>query len=320
MNKQNFLLLFFCLFANNCFALYQKESKDRMHYLLEADYVAFWRNDLDHMRILYSDYKHSSIFNKPIHTHMQFHNASGIKAIAQITPFPSMTFEALYLGLIQWKKNKTLYLGAPFGVPTKPYVTNDYNEGDLCKYRYKARLDTWELNYWADFTPRYTDYFSFSFLVGAKYLDIRDRIYLKFFKDAYTDDFNTKVINRFIGGQLGIDFESNMTSYFSVGCLGKFGAYADLISKKVKLLDNNNETTVFNGYIHRTAPGYTIDILPSIYFRFDPAYIRLGYEYLMIFYSVVSAMQIDNDKLVNHIYRKHHVNMQSAQIGLGFNW
>ncbi|MDN3508604.1 MAG: hypothetical protein P0S93_01005 [Candidatus Neptunochlamydia sp.] len=175
------------------------------------------------------------------------------------------TWEVRYLGGLSWQGKKTRNCLENLNLDgTVRYGTRDYEYASRVKALYNSNMHSWQLNFWRDITPRYTDYFSISWLTGFRMFDIDEKIKLQFHKDHRTSRYQVKTENKSFGLQLGGDIEYNPYYFLTWGLVVKVGG---MFNRDKQVYDDNNTIEIHG--IDRSGSNfsYMAEIYPFIELR-----------------------------------------------------
>jgi len=200
------------------------------------------------------------------------------------------TFTLRYLGLFKWTGEKNVHCPNNIRLPNKiSFNTQDYLQADRAKGIYDSEFYTIDLNYWFHVTPRYVDYFSVSWTAGIRYLDIDEKLKLRFTKGDSRSQFRVKTSSRAGAAQIGADIHYNPYSVLTWGISARVGIMYNRGINKTRMTDQNNTVTLRQFNVNDTNFGYMSEIFPFIEIRpIKQFQIRISYE-LLWFEGVVTA-------------------------------
>lgn len=168
------------------------------------------------------------------------------------------SLEALYTYVFPWKGREEVkpsegnLLRFPFKDPDEFF---DYNNASRAVGVYESRLQSGELNYWNHMTPQRCDYFSASWLLGARIVYLREEMCLTFTRDFMermsSSDYSIDTGNVCYGLQLGAVLEINPNSCFTWTFLIKGAGFFNTAKNETRILDEDNSTELA-GYVRRS--------------------------------------------------------------------
>ena len=173
------------------------------------------------------------------------HFNSGFSVATKIYPSIYSTWEARYLGGFAWSGQKTRNCPKNLNIDGNiTQFTYDYNYASRVKAVYLSKMYTYELNYWHHVTPRYTDHFSVSWILGLRYFDIDEKLKMYFTKPfdeiPQTSRYRVRTENTSFGLQLGGDLEYNPYHFLTWGLVVKGGGLFNRDKQRTLMLDKGN--------------------------------------------------------------------------------
>lgn len=165
------------------------------------------------------------------------------------------TLELLYTYIMPWHTKKTIT--NPAGVLSYPFKDFAPVAGFVNAHRVIAKYQSWlqngEFNYWIHWTPQYINYFSFSWDMGLRYIQLEEHFSLRFFKSQQAR-YAIKTGNNLYGIQLGAMLEINPTDYWTWSFQLKGAAFVN---------QAHNHVMVFDPSDPNAPPGYSKHKLDS---------------------------------------------------------
>jgi hypothetical protein len=308
---KNFFSLF--IFLMSSLFGYEGSLESKKKFAFEVGYCGMWRSPLKSLEFIN---KVGDEF--PLDSKIRFNYVSGMRALIEINQGPKNTIEAVYTGLFHWTNNASNSdPTANLWVPTNPYGNTDWTDFSYFHYQYGSELNSGEISYWRHVTPRYVDYFSFSWLLGLRYIDFRDRLKMN---NSTADTASVKVVNQMIGAQAGLELQVNATRRLTWAIQVKGGGYADFAYRKTIFNDLGNSIQIINSKQNRVEKDYTLELIPYIMYRLNPFYFKVAYDRVILFNPVFAPLQLDNSKSVNEVYTHNYVNFQVVYASVGFYW
>lgn len=194
------------------------------------------------------------------------------------------TWIVSYTGLFNWKGEGKVHCSENLNLPGALGLNSfDYHYADRAVAVYRSEFYTVDLTYWRHVTPRYTDHFSVSWMIGLRFIDLDEVLKLYFTKRDNTSRYRVKTFNRAFGPFFGGDFEYNPYSFLTWGLVGNIGGLANRSEQSTLMLDLNNTIVVRDCDPSGTNFAYFTYIYPFIEFRFVKFFtVRVGYEMLYI--------------------------------------
>ncbi|QVL57155.1 MAG: hypothetical protein KFB93_07175 [Simkaniaceae bacterium] len=250
------------------------------------------------------------------------HFDSGFSLALKIFPSLKTTWEARYLGGLAWTGTKSRHCLENLDLDgTVRHHTLDYQFASRVKAIYDSNMYTWELNFWRHITPRYTDYFSVSWLAGLRMFDIDEKIKLYFHKDHRTSRYRVKTANDSFGLQIGGDIEYNPYYFLTWGLVVKVGGMFNRDKQKTKMFDDNNTVEIRN--IDRSGSNfsYMAEIYPFIELR-PTKHFFFTINYRMLY---VGAIATADQNIVFHgtgsvLDHGGHIIYHGLTAGMQFNF
>lgn len=121
-----------------------------------------------------------------------------------------------------------------------PDLIADFNEADQGEADYTSQFQNCELNFYRYSALRHDDFFSAAWMVGARYMTLRESIDIAFTKGANKSSYKVHVSNPIPAIQIGGLIAWNPTSKISWDFLVKVGLGFDAGEQKTDLGDLNN--------------------------------------------------------------------------------
>ncbi len=285
-------------------------------FAFEVGYCGLWRSPLKDMSFITGGENGEAPFEK-----VKFNYVSGVRALVEMNLGQKNSIEAVYTGLFNWNNHGSATDSTyTFSVPTSPYLNEDWTDFYYFHYHYRSQLNSGELSYWRHVTPRYVNYFSFSWMIGLRYIDFRDSIHKNNGTGQVGDTASVKAINRMGGAQVGLELQCNSSKRFTWAIQVKGGGYADFVSRKTIFNDLGNTELIVNSEQSRVKKDFTLELIPYIMYRINPIYLRLAYDRVILFNPVFAPRQLSAAKFVDEVYTHNYVNFQAVYASIGFYW
>lgn len=255
----------------------------------------------------------------------RMHFTSGITGSLKIFPQQDFIWEVQYIGGLNWKGEKTkwcienLNLNGPLA-----FQTHDYNYANKVHSLYSSDMYTIELNCWHAITPRYTDYFSVSWVLGARYFDVHEKIKLEFtkmFPTIQTSHYRLKVANQILGVQMGGKFECNPYAFLTWGFVAKLGGFSNQTHLRRVMLDKNNTQIIQNNNRHSSHFAYMgefypfLELRPSKHFFF-----HIHYQVLYLGSIATADRNLRFEGSGNTLNQRSHILYHGLTSGVQFNF
>ena len=320
---RNFILanLFFISYISDVHA-YEGTPESKKCFAFDVGYSGLWRSPLKNMdflsqyQIVADKFQINSLIQK-----IPFSYVSGVRGMLEWMNGPKNSFEAVYTGLFNWRQSGSVTDPTELlFVSTAPYTNVNWTDFYYFDYHYKSELNSGELSYWRHVTPRYVDYFSFSWMLGLRYIDFRDSMHMKIGTGSVGDTGYVKLANQMGGGQGGFEFQANATSRFTWAIQVKGGAYANFMTRKSVLGDLGDTVKAVDFKTGRVYSAFSIELIPYIIYRLNPFYMKLSYDRVVLFNPGFAPLQMQPSKSMCEVYPHNYVNFQSVYASIGFYW
>lgn len=222
-----------------------------------------------------------------------FHFQPGVRGTVTIMPNQDYSIEGRYLSEFQWKGEKSKQCISGLNFPFDPNETEDWRLASAARAQYTTDLWSTEFNYWRHVTPRRVNYFSISWVVGLRYLELNDDLKITYRKRSHLSDYRIKTRNHIGGVQIGGDFQANPYKQVVWGLSGKMGLMANYCDQLTRLSDINNAVLLRNfnpegwrfTWVGEIAPFFTLYFFPQMY-------LKLSYEVLFIYNAALAPNQV----------------------------
>ncbi|MEM8727215.1 MAG: hypothetical protein AAGE99_00655 [Chlamydiota bacterium] len=300
-------------------------------FAVEGDYVLLRRTRFDNKRLvstaeklLDSTQSHQpAIQSKDLIDDIGFD--SGFSLALKIFQDVDATWEGCYLGGLSWQGKKTrtdpenLNLDGTIG-----HETRDYERASRVAALYDSDIESWQLNFWRHITPRYTDHFSVSSVVGFRMFEIDEKIKLYFHKADRTSHYRVETKNRSFGLQLGGDIEYNPYYFLTWGCVVKVGGMFNRDQQKTAIYDDDDTVKIDDSVRSGSHFSYMAEVYPSIELR-PTKHFFFTVDYRLIYVGAVATAEqnvildrsLDSEPILN---RDGHVIYHGLTAGIRFNF
>lgn len=194
-----------------------------------------------------------------------------------------------YLWLHQWEKGCTRTSSESsliFSVKN-PSITNDFNGADEGSAEYSSEFQNCTFNYFRYITPKKGDYFASAYLLGLRYINLKEALDVSFTKAANKSSYKVHTSNHIPTMQVGGLIAWNPSPAISWDFIIMAGIGFDIGEQKTFLGDENNSLTVRD--YEKT--GFSTPLLAeaSLRLTYKPAnYVDLHVEYQVIYLNGVA--------------------------------
>jgi len=294
------------------------------YFAVELDYILFSRaNSGNEPLVTESPLNNPVIGTKALVHDMGF--TSGLTGAIKLFQNVHATWEGRYTGGFAWKGTKlrdsmgNLNIAGPFATETQ-----DYNSASHVKSIFNSNMHTIEFSYIRHVTPRYSDYFSASWLAGLRYLEINEKIKLYFTETAsgvQTSRYRTRTANRGWGVQLGGNLEYNPYSFLTWGLMVKTAGLYSREKQRTQMLDQNNSLVFRDVHVSRSVFTYLGQFYPYIEFRpYKWLFLHLNYQVLYVGNVALAARNVKFKGSLNHLDHKGHIVYHGTTAGIQLNF
>ena len=226
-----------------------------------------------------------------------FHFDPGFRASFVYSDDPRSSFEGIFLWVRPWHAtrhaNGDQSLFFPFDSTSYAF---DYYQASEAHAEYHSRFWDAELNYWRHFSPRYTDYFSLSGILGMRYFHLNESFKLTFKKPPDESDWSIHTENDIFGFQVGLDLQLVPTARLSWDFIAKIGAFVNRAKQRNLLQDYNNTVALRRSDRQKWQRGLFADILAQVGYQFKESFnLHVGYEFLLLSGLAIATDQIDRE-------------------------
>lgn len=155
------------------------------------------------------------------------------------------SWEGVYTYYFPWSATETKRgennLFFPFRDVT---YADDYIFAFKAKAHYDTRMQNGEFNYWGHLTPQRVDYFSFSWTAGFRFLYLKDRMKLTFFREEDHSPYRIHTINYLYGAQLGAMLQINPSRCWTWTFMVKGAGFFNDAENRLRIRDQDNQITL----------------------------------------------------------------------------
>lgn len=137
---------------------------------------------------------------------------------------------------------------------------SDYIGADSAEVEYKSSYYTIEGNYWTHVTPQWSNYFSFSYTFGLRYLYLGESLTETFYKNTDTSFFCSTTRSNLYGPQGGFDIHIHPYYWLDWGFRIMAGVLVSNLSLHFVANDLNSTVLLSNTAKHTVGYGYLGEI------------------------------------------------------------
>lgn len=245
---------------------------------------------------------------------------SALRAGMMIHHSSGSSFEFLYQYVWPYSTTKTVLAQGTLRFPFKESdFTQDFIDADQAKGSYLSQFQNAEVNFWACVTPRRINYFSFYWLIGARFIYLKEKFDLAFTKQGRTSDYDIETKNNLYGGQLGFNFDINPTCRWTFSVRLKGAMFYNDARNKVFLGDFNNTIVLRNFRRDKETASFLIDGFGQVTFHTNPFFdVYVAYQGLLLSGLMLAPEQIDESSNLqsNHASNKGQIVLDGIYAGV----
>ena len=247
------------------------------------------------------------------------HRELGIRLTGYYYHNKKSSWQARYLGLLNFKGRGDAKCRDNLRFPFKTLVTQDYVDADSMRATYWSDFYTVELNYFRHYVPRKTYFFNFTRIFGLRYLSLDEKLAMHYAKNTNTSTFRIRTDNMAIGPQAGLMIEANPYTKLTWGGFFKLGALGNGGEQRTYLRDVNNTVTLRN--YHPKGVNFAwflesmvfIDLLLHKNFK-----INATWEYLGLKSMCLAPLQIGYSDSGSNLNHNGRILMNGYSFGFGW--
>lgn len=234
---------------------------------------------------------------------------SGIRGSLIYNSSDESSLEAQYLYVFPWEgeesiKENLLSLSEPNLTSLIPisYTFFSLQLPAQITASYHSRFQSAELNYWRFLTPKRVNYFSFSWILGFRYINLRETLNVHYKTSLFTAGHNIHTLNQLYGAQMGGVAEINPTKHWTWTFIVKGAAFLNVAENKDYFASGINQ--LINYEKRKKAPSYLLEGSGSLSYYFNSHLsIYAGYQFLWLSGVALAPKQI-NRSIPAHRYIK----------------
>lgn len=234
----------------------------------------------------------------------EFDFEPGFRVGLAYRPRARWSLEGNFLYVGEWDESETKHGNGTLSYPFHdPSFTDDFSAADRAVARYLSRFYSAEANYWGHLTPRRADYFSVSWVLGLRYIHLREKFTLAFTTPPDTSNYNVRTRNLLGGPQIGGCLEWNPTEQITWNFTAKFGGLLDRSQQHTFLGDDNNTRVIRDFTKRKWNPTFLADLAASFNFQITPHFnLHAGYQMIYLAGVALAPEQLSNssDVVAHH--------------------
>ncbi len=281
------------------------------HWTFLADWMYLRRSEVPHKAIV----RGVTISNGQIKTKnllsakdllKEFDWQTGIRGSITYGSSDEASLEALYFYVYPWEGEKSVTislpsLNEPNLLPVLP-INRSASQMEQISASYHSRLQNAELNYWRHLTPRRVNYFSASWILGFRYVNLRETLHVHYKNGLFRAQHHIHTLNQLYGLQLGGVFEINPTKHWTWSVILKGAGFLNNATNKDFFASGIRQ--LINYDKRRWAPTFLLEGIGSLTYYFNNHLnIHIGYQALLFSGLALAPKQI-NRRIPVHRYIK----------------
>ena len=190
------------------------------------------------------------------------------------------SIEALYYYVWPWEGDKRVQGIGTLSFPFKdPNYSFDFTNADAAEGIYRSQLQNGEFNYWGHLSPRRVNYFSVSWILGGRFIYLRDKFNLEFKKASDRSNYRIWTKNLLYGLQTGGVFEINPSRKWTWTVAIKGAMFLNDVHAKVFLGDYNNSVELRDYHKETWTDAFLLEGIGSLtYHALSHLNIHIGYQ------------------------------------------
>ncbi len=233
------------------------------------------------------------------------------------------SLEATYTFFYPWEANTTVrrdgtlrfpFLELNFGI--------DYENADQVVALYRSKLQNGELNYWGHVTPQRVNYFSFSWNMGFRVMELEEKLRLAFTRRTATSFYTIRTDNILYGAQLGAMLQINPSCCWTWTFLAKGAAFFNTAENKVKITDEDNTFVLRKYKKKRWTDSYLIEAYGQLAYHWNSYFsLHFGYQGFILTGVALAPQQRDIRSVTKRRIRtKGQIDMNGMYGGVSFGF
>jgi hypothetical protein len=216
----------------------------------------------------------------------------GVKASFSYVPNDDRALEVSLAWINDWNGERVENTGSlsyPFDLS---FHTQDYTHASRAEAHCESHLWDGEINYWAQYSARGADYFSFSAIIGARGFYLGEHFKLTYTTPPDTSTYWTMTKNRILGLQLGGNLQWNPVRHWSWELTAKGGMMGDWSWADTWLGDVNNTAVLSSTKGDKLGCTYLLDGDVHLFYHHNQMSIALGYRLLGLYGVALAPNQL----------------------------
>jgi len=286
-----------------------------------ADYVALNRDHLNNKKVVSSPGK--NLGTKKTLDRFKFESGYRVGLFYHTGSFNS--FEASFMHVNEWEGSSHIKGMANLSFPfSNPSFAQDFFQANYAREEYKSQFNTAEVNWWYHFTPRRVNYFSFSSILGIRYIPLDEEFHLTFKKNTYRSSYDVETKNRLYGGHIGGNLQWNPTDALSWEITGKAGAFYNPVENHLFVGDLNNTVTLVRFQREGSTTTFLGEAALLLSYQLGRyVNVHLGYQILYLANLALAPEQVTSrtePTLRSRLNKEGTIMIQGAFAGINFGF
>lgn len=250
----------------------------------------------------------------------RMHNHSAVEGGMNITFDTCNSMDLVYTYYFPWKVRKTALAPNSLAFPFLTTFTNDFRLASGSSVFYESWLQNAEINYWRYMTPKWRNYFSFAWDLGARFLYLKEQMNLTFTRGLNNSHYDVHVRNLLFGGQFGALLDWRPYIHWRLTFMGKIGVFADVGRKEEFLGDLNDTITLRNDTRCKTTASFVYDGKIQLAYELGGNLdVHGGFQALLIRDVLLAPRQLDRTPFPLHPRYDHEGAINLFAFYAGFN-
>lgn len=271
-------------------------------FTLTGDFAYFLREDGSQHKVVIDKSNDARCSTKTLVKKFDFE--PGFKVAATYLTDHSV-WDLSYLWLQEWKSDcsRSNPRTIDFSERTSA-LSSDFNNADHGSVDYHSQFQNAELNYYRYAYSRHEDYFSAAYLLGVRYMNLKESLDIGFIKRSSKSSYKIHTSNHIPAVQVGGLVAWNPTKKITWDVIGMAGVGFDMGEQKTFVGDENNTVAVR----HYEESGFSTPLVVEGLIRlgYQPAaFVNLHIAYQFIYLNGVALApdQIVKSASHKHVYR-----------------
>ncbi|HSX03738.1 MAG TPA: hypothetical protein VLG76_03310 [Rhabdochlamydiaceae bacterium] len=293
-------LLLSLSFASTVYGTYCCPPGISDHFLIETNWMYVRRSDVPERTLAVNtsileangDFEH--VLKSENLTH-QWQWQTGLCGKLTYVSCEEASLEAIYFYVFPWTGRSVTGGNASLAFPfDDPDFTNDYNTASFVAAKYNSNLQNGEFNYWGHLTPRRINYFSASWILGFRFMYLRERLNLAYTQSTDLSNYRIKTKNLLYGAQGGFVFEINPGPRWTWTVIMKGATFLNDARDDVFLGDENNTLIIRDFEKKRWAAAWLLEGVGSLTYQwYEHMNIHIGYQGILATGFALAPKQLE---------------------------